>query len=105
MSWSKQSKWIWISEETQKDSYGEFLSEFSYQSGDVTVRVTVDSNYALYVNGEFVASEQYPDFPHYKVYGTASIHLWYERILCAGSLYLYTAANSPRQRLALKCRL
>jgi len=73
MTWSDSSKWIWIEKEAQKDSYGDFVSEFSYTGGTVTIKLSADSNYALYVNGVFVASEQYPDFPHYKVYDEIDI--------------------------------
>ena len=73
MKWSEQSRWIWMQEVSQKDSYGEFISDFSYAGGNVSVKISVDSNYVLFVNGEFAASEQYPDFPHYKVYDEIDI--------------------------------
>ena len=39
----------------------------------MTIRISADSNYAIYLNGNFAASEQYPDFPHYKVYDEIDI--------------------------------
>ena len=73
MAWSEQSTWIWVEKEAQKDTYGEFISDFIYESGKMTIRISADSNYAIYLNGNFAASEQYPDFPHYKVYDEIDI--------------------------------
>ena len=73
MEWSTKSKWIWMQQEQQKDSHGEFVSEFTYTGGDVSVKISVDTTYTLFVNGVYVASEQYPDFPHYKVYDEIDI--------------------------------
>ena len=68
-----QTKWIWVETEPQKDTYGEFYSSFVYEEGNVIISLSADSNYALYVNGTFVNSGQYPDFPHYKVYDKLDI--------------------------------
>lgn len=73
MQWSTDSKWIWMQQEAQKDSYGEFVSDFVYTGGSVSVKISVDSNYVVFVNGRYAASEQYPDFPHYKVYDEIDI--------------------------------
>ncbi len=73
MSWHNFSKWIWVQNESKEDTYGEFISDFEYAGGNATVKISVDSNYVLYVNGKFVASEQYPDYPHYKVYDEIDI--------------------------------
>lgn len=32
------------------------------------VRLSCDSDYTLFINGEFVASNQYGDYEHYKIY-------------------------------------
>ena len=68
MSWDAKSKWIWVNEKNECDTYGEFVSDFSYEKGKTVLKISVDSNYELYINGEFVNSGQYADFPHYKVY-------------------------------------
>lgn len=65
----EQAKWIWHELGTETDSYGEFKTEISCAKGDaVRVRISSASNYALYLNGLFVDSGQYGDYPHYKVY-------------------------------------
>ncbi len=63
-----RSKWIWKKEFSGEDIYVDFLSDFDYAGGEVTVKISADSNYALYVNGTLCESGQYADFPHYKVY-------------------------------------
>ena len=40
------AKWIWCSVDSQYDEYGEFVEEFSYQNGTVTLQISADSNYA-----------------------------------------------------------
>lgn len=69
----EEAKWIWLDQEAKKDTYGEFYSAFTYDGGEVILALSADSNYAVYVNGEFVNSGQYPDFPHYKVYDKLDI--------------------------------
>ena len=73
MSWSDKSKWIWLKEGETSDSYGDFFSEFTYSSGKVYIQISADSNYALYINGAFVNSGQYADYPYYKVYDRIDI--------------------------------
>lgn len=63
-----RSKWIWVSQGEKPDQYGEFYDSFSCGSGTAMLRISVDSNYAVWINGAFVYAGQYPDFPHYKIY-------------------------------------
>lgn len=90
MSWSERSKWIWVNNSPIADSYGEFFDTFTYDGGAVTLRISADADYTLYVNGELAAFGQYPDFPHYKVFdkvdvtafckageNTVAIRVWY----------------------------
>lgn len=65
----EQAKWIWYEKAAETDSYGAFKTELTCVKGDsVSVRISVASNYALYVNGFFADSGQYGDYPHYKIY-------------------------------------
>ena len=68
MCFSNSSKWIWLNETQQNDSYAEFKSTFTFDKEPLFIRVSADSNYCLNINGRYVSSGQYPDFPHYKVY-------------------------------------
>lgn len=60
--------WIWENTTPRADEYADFCASFTWDgSAPVTLRVSVDSNYAAYVNGELAAFGQYADYPHYKV--------------------------------------
>lgn len=65
----EQAKWIWCRNLEGTDCYAEFLLSENFEEQDaVQLYISVDSNYAVYVNGVFVDSGQYADYPHYKVY-------------------------------------
>jgi len=68
MSWSNCSQWIWINEPKEDDLYAEFFTTFEYKGKSIGIRISADSNYTLFLNGKFVNSGQYPDFPYFKVY-------------------------------------
>ena len=69
----ENSKWIWTSGEAIPDSYAEFKDEFEYEGGTAVLNLSVDTDYALFVNGKYAASNQYGDFEHYKIYDTLDI--------------------------------
>ena len=69
----KKGKWIWSEGGQKPDTYVDFTDTFSYSGGRAFIKISADSNYALYINGSFVNSGQYPDFPHYKVYDEIDI--------------------------------
>ena len=62
--------WIWLGKEKQADSYVEFIDKFNYEQGQATIKISCDSNYALYVNGEFVGFSQFSDYPWHKFYNS-----------------------------------
>ena len=62
------SQWIWLKQGERTDQYAEFYDSFAFDEGSVLLRISADSNYAVFVNGVLAASGQYPDFPHDKVY-------------------------------------
>ena len=68
-----RSRWIWAKGVSGEDIYADFAGKFEYSGGGAQVRISADSNYALYINGEFVFAGQYADFPHYKVYDKIDI--------------------------------
>lgn len=68
MLWNPQSKWIWIDDNKTEDVYGEFFSTFECKDKSAKIRISADSNYTLFLNGIFVDSGQYPDFPYFKIY-------------------------------------
>ena len=64
----RDAKWIWCNDHPLPDEYGEFYDTFEYQKGSVTLAISADSNYAVYLNGALAAFGQYADFPYDKVY-------------------------------------
>lgn len=66
------SKWIWLSE-TKVNQYADFVTTFVLDKEDAVLRISADTNYALYLNGKFVYAGQYPDYPHYKIYDEFSV--------------------------------
>ena len=66
-----EGTWIWENTCPQADEYADFIDTFSYIGGTVDLRISADSDYAVFVNGQLAAFGQYHDFPHCKV---ADIH-------------------------------
>ena len=62
------SKWIWCNTSPKADEYGEFYSSFGYNGGKLSLKISADSNYAVYINGKLATFGQYADFPYDKVY-------------------------------------
>ena len=67
------AKWIWLHSENKKDEYGEFFSSFFVKKKPTVCRLSCDGDYTLFLNGKFVASNQYGDFEHYKIYDEIDI--------------------------------
>ena len=67
------SKWIWKQGEVDADEYAEFYQSLNWKGGDCSIRLSCDGDYTLFVNGKYVASNQYGDFEHYKVYDEIDI--------------------------------
>lgn len=69
----KLAKWIWIEKESKPDTYGEFYDEFQWEEGVVNCLLSCDGDYTLFINGEYVASNQYGDYEWYKSYDKVDI--------------------------------
>ena len=68
-----KAKWIWVESESKPDTYGEFYDEFIWEEGDVNRLLSCDGDYTLYINGQYVAGNQYGDYEWYKSYDTIEI--------------------------------
>ncbi len=68
----EKSEWIWHTASAGNDEYAEFFTEINVTSS-ATVRLSVDGDYVLYVNGKYAASNQYGDYEHYKIYDEIDI--------------------------------
>ncbi len=65
----QKASWIWNGEEVVGDEYGEFYAEFFVESKEnLRCFLSVDSDYALYINGKLAACNQYGDYEWYKCY-------------------------------------
>jgi hypothetical protein len=64
----ENARWIWLDFGEDADLYAEFFDTVSYNGGDARLLISADSDYAVFLNGEYLASGQYGDFEHYKIY-------------------------------------
>ncbi len=69
----KNMQWIWCHQENNVNEYAEFYGEFFYEAGDAVCNISCDGDYALWINGQFVASNQYGDFEHYKIFDSLAL--------------------------------
>ena len=63
-----KEKWIWAANDNvEKDSYAEFIGEFSAKAGeDVRILIACDSVYNVEINGELAAFGGCADYPYRK---------------------------------------
>lgn len=82
--------WIWSNDQISPDTHVRFFKKFTCSGENVTLQISCDSIYELYVNGRPAGFGQYQDFPHDKTFETLdltpycqagenvlSIHVWY----------------------------
>ena len=97
----KNSNWIWYTNQPTPDSYGDFIDKFTYINGQVKIHISCDGDYTLYINGNFVSSNQYSDFEHYKIYDSVDITDYL--IKGINNIYIlvwHLGINSSRYKLA-----
>lgn len=70
-----QGKWIWRGGEYTVNEYVDFLKEFNIDSvsEDAEIKISIDTEYALWLNGTLLGCCQYDDYPDTKVYDTYKI--------------------------------
>lgn len=65
---------IWLSEPAAPDTYAEFYGTFSAEKHQkITLCITADSAYAVYLNGSLAAFSACGDYPDYKLYDCVDI--------------------------------
>lgn len=69
------AKWIWHKDYNKPNVYLTFSEQIYIAdiSGEYIFYISVDTNYALYINGNLAGTGQYADFPEYKVYDDLDI--------------------------------
>lgn len=64
---SELSCWIWLENAPEMNCYAEFCQSFTAVSEEpVRLLISVEGQYAVFFNGSYVPSTQYPDYPFYK---------------------------------------
>ncbi len=65
LNFSNQAKWIWPEGKGQVNQYVQFRHEFSLNSvgKPATFSISCEGNFAAYINGQFVATGQFGDYP------------------------------------------
>ncbi|WNQ09894.1 alpha-L-rhamnosidase C-terminal domain-containing protein [Paenibacillus aurantius] len=92
------SKWIWNEgSRDEVNQYVEFRHEFLLPEAPASTRLylSVDSEYAVWINGTFADTGQYDDFPQNKAYDELSVGPWLregKNVLCI--LAYYQGQNS-----------
>lgn len=69
----EKSEWIWNSSIFTENEYAEFYDVLDFSGEKALINISVCGDYTLFVNGKYVASNQYGDFEHYKVYDSIDI--------------------------------
>lgn len=71
----KKADWIWLEGYDTVNVYVTFYDKWNVQKTDSTYKLylSVDTNYALYINGTQAATGQYADYPFDKVYDELDI--------------------------------
>ena len=63
-----KGKWIWLNNKNTPDSYVDFVDDFQKPKGKCFIRISCDSNYALWINDTLAGFSQYSDYPWHKFY-------------------------------------
>lgn len=69
----EKSEWIWSDKGYNENEYAEFYEKIICNGGTAKLRLSVGGDYTVFINGKYVASNQYSDFPHYKIYDELDI--------------------------------
>lgn len=63
---SPQSKWIWLDDTRRPNRYMETGLDFNASGDSAVLLISVEGQYAVFLNGEYLPSTQYSDFPFAK---------------------------------------
>ena len=93
----KNSQWIWLNNHIEKvNQYAEFRHEFEFNelSNNIIAVISVDSDYELWVNGNFVGFNQYPNWPQDKTYNCHDVSNFVKKgINCIAVRVYYRGEN------------
>jgi hypothetical protein len=69
----KKSKWIWARCPKMEDQYTEYVEILGDVDENACLNISTDTDYTVFINDAFVASNQYGDYEHYKIYDAIDI--------------------------------
>jgi hypothetical protein len=69
----QKAKWIYADCAVGADQYTEYIDAVGRADAPTHLYISADSDYAVFINGAYVASGQYGDFEHYKIYDAVEI--------------------------------
>ena len=69
-----EAKWIWYQDNFLDDDYAEFVLDFNANSLKHFIKISADSNYAIYLNNKYVNASQYACFPTNPVYDVVKLN-------------------------------
>lgn len=68
------SAWIWLNRVPEVNCYLQFRQSFvPEREAPLTLCISAEGQYAVFLDGKYLPSTQYPDFPHYKSVQTVEI--------------------------------
>ena len=59
----KQASWIWCDDSTEPNQYAQFLQDFTVECATACLHISADMCYAVFINGHYVPSFAYSDYP------------------------------------------
>ena len=64
----ENAKWVWLKKEPKINEYAEFTDSFNYDGGKVTLRLCAETDYIVYLNGEYLFNGQFAGYKNEKYY-------------------------------------
>ena len=69
-----KAKWIWHNKKISSDQYAEFITQFNSNTGHIKINISADTNYAIYLNGNYIKASQYACFPYEPIMDSISLN-------------------------------
>jgi len=69
-----KAKWIWHNKKISSDQYAEFITQFNSNTGHIKLNISADTNYAIYLNGNYIKASQYACFPYEPIMDSISLN-------------------------------
>lgn len=93
--------WIYADCIESDDQYTEYIATINKPTDEATLYLSCDTDYTVFINGSYVASNQYGDFEHYKIYDTINVTPFLREPVNEMKILLYyCGVNTQRYRRA-----